>query len=317
MENTKKPILGLVVPCYNEEAVIAQTVGVLLEELARLIGIGKISAESFVGFIDDGSRDETWNLITELGKGQGRIKALKLAGNRGHQNALLAGLYTFNDLADILVSIDADLQDDIKAIEKMIDQYQLGHEIVYGVRNRRDCDTWFKKYSALFFYRLMFILGANIVYNHADYRLASHRVIESLKQYGEENLFLRGVFPLMGYKSTNVVYDRKERLAGNSKYPLIKMLSFAWEGITSLSIKPLRLVTAIGFLVFGISVVLSLYVIFSRFYLNVVPGWSSIVLPLYLLGGIQLLAIGIIGEYLGKIYREVKHRPRYIIDKII
>lgn len=317
MENTSQPILGLVVPCYNEETVIAKTAKILSNELNRLIALGKISPASFVGFIDDGSCDQTWPLIVEWQKKQGGIKALKLVGNRGHQNALLAGLYTFNDFADVLVSIDADLQDDIAAIEKMIDQYQLGYEIVYGVRHKRDSDTWFKKYSALLFYKLMLILGANIIYNHADYRLTSRRVIESLKQYGEENLFLRGIFPLMGFSTAKVLYDRKERMAGISKYPLAKMVAFAWGGVTSLSIKPLRFVTIVGFLVFGVSVVLSIYVVFSRFYLKVVPGWSSIVLPIYLLGGIQLLAIGVIGEYLGKIYREVKHRPRYIIDKLI
>jgi len=317
METVKNPILGFVVPCYNEEAVIVETTKVLSDEIRRLVSFGIIAPGSFIGFIDDGSRDQTWHLIVDLQKKYSEIKALKLAGNCGHQNALLAGLYTFNDFADVLVSIDADLQDDIVAIEKMVDQYQSGHEIVYGVRKKRDHDTWFKKYTALFFYKLMLILGANIVYNHADYRLTSHRVIESLKQYGEENLFLRGIFPMMGFSTAQVTYDRKERMAGISKYPLAKMIAFAWEGITSLSIKPLRFVTIAGFLVFGASIVLSIYVVFSRFYLNVVPGWSSIVLPIYLLGGIQLLSVGVIGEYLGKIYKEVKHRPRYIIDKII
>lgn len=318
MENAKKPVLGLVVPCYNEEAIVAETAQILSDELRRLVSLGKIAPGSFVGFIDDGSRDQTWNLIVNLPKNHhSEIKALKLAGNWGHQNALLAGLYIFNDFADVLISIDADLQDDITAIEKMLEQHQLGYEIVYGVRNKRDCDTWFKKYSALIFYQMMLFLGANIIYNHADYRLTSRRVIEALKQYGEENLFLRGIFPLMGFNTTKVLYDRKERTAGTSKYPLLKMISFAWEGITSLSIKPLRFVTMVGFFVFGVSIVLSLYVVFSRFYLNVVPGWASIVLPIYLLGGIQLLAVGIIGEYLGKIYKEVKRRPRYIIDKII
>ncbi|MEK7477837.1 MAG: glycosyltransferase family 2 protein [Patescibacteria group bacterium] len=317
MEKIEEPIIGIIVPCYNEEAVIRETAKVLLTVLNDLSVEGTISPLSFLGFVDDGSRDQTWHLIEEIKQHNGQIKAIKLAGNCGHQNALLAGLYTFNEYANALISIDADLQDDVAAIPKMVREYQVGYEIVYGVRNKRDRDTRFKKYSALLFYQIMLLLGANIIYNHADYRLTSQRVILALKEYGEENLFLRGIFPLMGFKTAKVKYDRLERIAGNSKYSLAKMLAFAWEGVTSLSVKPLRLVTIVGFVVFGVSIALSFYVIFSRFYLRVVPGWSSIVLPLYLLGGIQLLAIGVIGEYLGKIYQEVKRRPRYIIDKII
>jgi glycosyltransferase involved in cell wall biosynthesis len=313
----EKPTIGIVVPCFNEEEVIGDTAKTLIAVLSDLERGGLVSKKSFIGFIDDGSRDLTWSLIENLQASHAQIKGLKLARNSGHQRALLAGLLTFHTVADALISIDADLQDDTSAITEMVKKFIDGSEIVYGVRRRRDSDSWFKRYSALLFYHLMKFLGANLVYNHADYRLTSRRVIEVLEKYPEANLFLRGVFPLIGFSNTSVYYDRKARMAGVSKYPFFKMLSFAWEGVTSFSIKPLRLVTLLGTFIFGVSLVLSGYVLFSRFFLQVVPGWTSIVLPIYLLGGIQLLAIGILGEYLGKIYQEVKHRPRFIIEKEI
>ncbi|KND48427.1 MAG: biofilm PGA synthesis N-glycosyltransferase PgaC [Parcubacteria bacterium C7867-005] len=315
MEKSTIPILGIVVPCYNEEEVILDTSTTLSDILETLSKQGKISFKSFMGFVDDGSSDKTWSAIEGLQKKSKNIRAIKLARNYGHQNALLSGITTFGEHADVLISIDADLQDDVKAIGEMIEKYREGNEIVYGVRNKRDHDSWFKKNSALVFYKMMSLLGVNIVYNHADFRLTSKRVLEALREYKEENLFLRGIFPGMGFRSAEVYYNRDARKAGHSKYPFIKMLGFAWEGVTSFSIKPLRLVTVMGFVVFGASVVLGAYVVFSAYFLQVVHGWASTVLPIYALGGIQLLALGIIGEYLGKIYQEVKRRPRYLIEK--
>ncbi len=313
----KPPILAIVVPCYNEEECLENTSDVLIFVLKGLINKNKISQNSFVGFVDDGSLDKTWSIIETIQKKHKAIKALKLVGNRGHQNALLAGLHLFSHEADVLISIDADLQDDVSIMEEMILKFGEGNEIVYGVRGRRDYDSFFKKYTALCFYKIMILLGVSIVYNHADYRLISRRVADSLKEYKEENLFLRGIFPSMGYKSTNVYYDRRERKHGVSKYPLKRMFSFAWGGVTSFSIKPLRFVTFMGILVFFVSLILSAYYLYSKLFLSVIPGWASIVLPIYLLGGIQLLAIGIIGEYLGNIFKEVKRRPRYLIDKVL
>lgn len=313
----KSPTLGIVVPCYNEADALGETWQVLLSKLNSLIQDQAISANSFVGFVDDGSSDGTWGILEDFQKKSSHIKALKLAGNRGHQNALLAGLDTFSQFADVLISIDADLQDDVSAMGTMLSQYKEGSDIVYGVRKRRDTDSWFKKYSALLFYTIMNFLGVSIVYNHADYRLTSKRAVEALREYREERLFLRGVFPLMGFPSSVVHYDRKKRMHGKSKYPFRKMLSFALGGITSFSVKPLRIVSILGLIVFAGSIILSLYTVYSKFFLRVVPGWASIVLPIYFLGGIQLLAIGIIGEYLGNVYREVKRRPRYIVDRVI
>lgn len=317
MTRREKPTMGIIVPCFNEESVISNTNNVLLQIVNDLINKGIIAQESFVAFVDDGSIDRTWNIIEECKKNSNQVRAIKLAKNEGHQNALLAGLYTFGEDSDFIISIDADLQDDVGVIPTMVDHYYDGNEVVYGVRGRRDRDTFIKKYTAVIFYKFMEMLGVNIVYNHADFRLTSKKVIESLKLYQEENLFLRGIFPLIGFKSSKVFYERKERKAGDSKYPFWKMVSFAWEGITSFSVKPLKLVTRMGFLVFGLSFIFSGYVIFSYYRLQVVPGWASTVLPIFFLGGVQLLAIGIIGEYLGKIYGEVKRRPRYIIDKRI
>lgn len=311
------PTLGIVVPCFNEHEILSHTQKELVHFLRDSIKEGLISPQSFIGFVDDGSRDTTWSLIEQFQKEESSIRAIKLGRNYGHQRALLAGLKTFNQYADVLVSIDADLQDDVRAIVSMVNKYTEGNDIVYGVREKRDSDTWFKKNSALAFYTFMRMLGVDIVYNHADFRLTSKRVIQELDLYTEENIFLRGIFPSLGFKSSTVYYTRLSRTAGQSKYPLRKMLSFAWDGITSFSVQPLRIVTIMGFLIFAVSIILSVYVVLSRYFLQVVHGWASIVLPIYFLGGIQLLAIGIIGEYLGKIYKEVKRRPRYFIEKEI
>ena len=292
---------------------LEKTTALLQDMIAR----GVVSKNSFAACVDDGSKDATWGMIEkEVGKNH-LIKGLKLSGNVGHQRALLSGLISFKEDADILVSIDADLQDDIRVIEDMVNAYKGGIDIVYGVRRKRDTDTFFKRQTAHFFYALMYKLGVKTVYNHADFRLSSRRALDGLEQFGESNLFLRGIYPTIGFKSSEVYYDRLERLAGESKYPLKKMLAFAWDGITSFSVQPLRLVTMIGFFVFFVSILLSLYVLVSYFNGNVVAGWVSTVLPMYFLGGIQLLSIGIIGEYIGKIYKEVKHRPRYIVEKKI
>lgn len=314
---THLPLLGIVLPCYNEEAILFDTherLSLLMNELQKK---GKIDSKSFLCFVDDGSHDKTWSIIENLQIKSNHVRGVKLSNNYGHQNALLAGLFSFKDEADCIITIDADLQDDESSIEQMIDQYREGFEIVYGVRKGRGSDSFFKKNTAIGFYKLIKKLGVNIIYNHADYRLASKRVIEELSKYSEVNLFLRGIFPLMGYKHTVVYYDRKERIAGETKYPFKKMLAFAIQGITSFSIKPLRIITVLGFVTFIISLLLIIYAIFSLIFLNAVPGWASIVLPIYFIGGIQLLSIGIIGEYLGKIYHEVKRRPLYSIDKKI
>jgi glycosyltransferase involved in cell wall biosynthesis len=310
------PVIGIVVPCYNEEQVLPTTYEKLTELLKKLIDKGKVDGESFVALVDDGSRDNTWYQIAEYAGKNKHIKGVKLSRNFGHQGALLAGLNAFMNDTDCLISIDADLQDDINVIEDMVDKFHEGFDIVYGVRKKRKTDSIFKRTTALGFYKLMKWMGVEIVYNHADYRLSSKRVLENLKTFKEVNLFLRGIFPLIGYPSTEVYYDRLERFAGESKYPLKKMLAFAFDGISSFSVKPLRLVSIIGFIVFIISLILAGYSLFSFLFLGTVPGWTSITLPIYFLSGIQILCIGIIGEYLGKVYKEVKERPKFIIQKI-
>lgn len=306
--------LCIVVPCYNEEEVLSESAKQMSAKLEQLITENKISKNSKVVFVDDGSKDRTWEIIEQLSAQSELIEGLKLARNRGHQNALLAGLLTVK--GDALISIDADLQDDLNAIDAMVDAYLDGADVVYGVRNCRETDTWFKRTTAQFFYSLMSKLGVDSVYNHADYRLMSRRAIEGLKEFEEVNLFLRGLVPLIGYKSTTVEYKRNERFAGESKYPLKKMLSFALDGITSFSIAPLRLISTIGFITFFISLLLAGWAITVKvFFDSAVPGWTSTVLPLTILAGIQILCTGVIGEYLGKIYNEVKKRPRFIIEK--
>lgn len=308
--------IGIVVPCYNEEAVLQETSKRLLTLLERLIASGKITGNSRIYFIDDGSRDQTWDMIEALSTEHPAVHGIKLSRNRGHQNALLAGLFTAE--GDALISIDADLQDDIEVIASMVDRHLAGDDIVYGVRETRQSDTLFKRTTAEGFYKVMKLLGVDIIHNHADYRLMSRRSIEELKHFPEVNLFLRAMVPLVGYASSQVFYARAERFAGESKYPLKKMLSFAWDGITSFSIVPLRMISALGFLIFVAALVMSLWVLGTKLFTEeAIPGWASTVLPIYFIGGIQVLSIGIVGEYIGKMYLETKHRPRFIIEKSI
>jgi glycosyltransferase involved in cell wall biosynthesis len=308
--------LSIVLPSYNEEEVLNETASRLLSLFKILIKKEKIDISSRICFVDDGSRDKTWQIIEELSKENLHVSGIKLSRNRGHQNALLAGL--FNVDGDIVISIDADLQDDINIIEEMIDSYTNGNDIVYAVRKERKTDTAFKRATAEGFYKVMHLMGVDIVFNHADYRLMSRRAIEHLKEFKEVNLFLRAMIPLVGFKSDSVYYDRAERFAGESKYPLKKMLSFAWDGITSFSVMPLRFITAVGFLIFVATLIMSGWVLWIKlFSQEAVPGWASTVLPIYFIGGIQVLSIGIVGEYIGKIYMETKERPRFIIEKTI
>jgi glycosyltransferase involved in cell wall biosynthesis len=308
--------LTMVLPSYNEEAVLQETTKRLLVIFEDLIKKEKIDNSSRICFVDDGSKDKTWNIIEQLSQDNLHVSGIKLSRNRGHQNALLAGLFSVE--GDIVISIDADLQDDINIIEQMIDSYSSGNDIVYAVRKERTTDTAFKRATAEGFYKLMHLMGVDIVYNHADYRLMSRRAIEHLKEFEEVNLFLRAMVPLVGFQSDKVYYDRAERFAGESKYPVNKMLSFAWDGITSFSIIPLRIITITGFLLFIVSIFMSLWVLGTKLFTNAaIPGWASTVLPIYFIGGIQILSLGVVGEYIGKIYMETKQRPRYIIEKII
>ncbi len=305
--------LAIIVPCYNEEEILPKTVKTLLKTLQTLKESNLISNDSEIVFVDDGSRDKTWDLIEKFAHLYQDVKGIKLSKNYGHQNALLAGL--FNTDADCYITIDADLQDDVSVIKEMVEKYKQGCDIVYGVRKERKTDSFFKKFTAEMFYKFMKIMGVDLIYNHADYRLLSRRAVESLKQFNEVNVFLRGIIPLIGYKTDTVYYDRLERTAGESKYPLKKMFSFAWEGITSFSIVPLRFISFIGMVVFLLSFIMRGWVLWQKFNGHVIPGWASTVLPIYFIGGIQLLALGIIGEYIGKIYTETKKRPRFFIDK--
>jgi polyisoprenyl-phosphate glycosyltransferase len=308
--------LAIVVPCYNEEAVIGETASRLLALLHRLQERGAIDQASRIWFVDDGSKDATWSLIEELSAKSPSIAGIKLSRNRGHQNALLAGLFTAE--GDALVSIDADLQDDVNAIEQMVEEHRRGADVVYGVRARRETDSWFKRTSAQSFYKLLALLGVESVFNHADYRLMSRRAVESLRAFDEKNLYLRGIVPLVGYKSATVSYRRAERFAGESKYPLRKMIALAIDAVTSFSVTPLRLVAFIGFVVFASTVGVMGWVLWIRLLTSrAIPGWASTVLPMYFLGGIQILCLAVMGEYLGKIYSEVKSRPRFIVDTIV
>ncbi len=307
--------LAMVVPCYNEEEVLATTKEELSTLLQHLKSKNLVDEASFICFIDDGSRDRTWELIEEFAK-EPHIKGLKLSRNCGHQNALLAGLFYAEGVCDAAVSMDADLQDDINVVEQMCQKFQDGYEIVYGVRKRRDTDTPFKRITAEGFYKVMRFMGVDIIENHADFRLMSKRALQWLKEFEEVNLFLRGIIPLLGLKSDIVYYDRKERLAGESKYPLKKMLAFAWDGITSFSIAPLRFITLLGIAVLGVSLILSIWAIIAKLSGSAVSGWTSMMLILLFLGGVQMLSIGIIGEYIGKIYKETKKRPRFFVEKI-
>ena len=309
--------LMVVIPCYNEEEVLPETARRLTEKMALLTQRGMISEDSRVLLVDDGSKDRTWELIQGLHEQNPLFEGVKLSRNRGHQNALLAGLMTARDRCDICISMDADLQDDMDAMDRFIEEYQKGCEVVYGVRNKRDTDTAFKRQTALMFYRLMKGLGVDITYNHADYRLMSNRALNALGQFAEVNLFLRGLAPLVGFQSGVVTYDRSERFAGESKYPLKKMLSFAVDGITSFSVKPLRLITTVGVVIFVMSLLMLLYTLISWIAGHTVIGWTSTLASIWMIGGIQLLSLGVIGEYIGKIYNETKRRPRFIIDRYL
>lgn len=305
--------LYVVIPCYNEEEVLKETKKRLKIKMNSLIKKKKISELSRVIFVNDGSKDRTWELIESFYKEDSLFGGINLSRNRGHQNALLAGLLTVKDNADIVISMDADLQDDIDAIDMMIEKRNDGADIVYGVRSSRKKDSFFKKTTAQGFYKFMKILGVDVVYNHADYRLTSKRVLDSLKDYKEVNLFLRGIFPTIGFKSDLVYYERNERFAGKSKYPLKKMLNFAWDGITSFSVKPIRLILNLGIIILILSLIMIIYSVIQKCLGNTVDGWTFIICSLWLLGGMQMLSLGIIGEYIGKVYTETKARPRYII----
>ncbi|MGN1480667.1 glycosyltransferase family 2 protein [Porcipelethomonas sp.] len=311
-------ILYLVIPCYNEQEVLHETARQLKEKMESLCSKGKISDKSRIVFVNDGSKDKTWEIIEELHNSDKIFRGIKLSRNKGHQNALLAGLMTVKDECDAAISLDADLQDDINAIDAMVEKYtEDGCDVVYGVRSARKTDTFFKKFTAESFYKIMAKMGVEVTFNHADYRLMSRRALNGLEQFKEVNLFLRGIVPMIGYKSDSVYYERKERFAGESKYPLKKMLAFAMEGITSLSIKPIRMITALGVGIFTISIIMLIYFLIRHFTGATVEGWTSIVVSVWAIGGLQLLAIGIIGEYIGKIYLETKARPKYIVEEYL
>ena len=310
----KNSTLYVVVPCYNEEAVLEETTKRLKEKLTKLIKSKKISNKSKVMYVNDGSKDKTWEIIKKINSEEDLFTGISLSRNRGHQNALLAGLMTAKNYADVVISMDADLQDDINAMDEMLDKYYSGCDIVYGVRSSRKKDTWFKKTTAQAFYKFMKVMGVDLVYNHADYRLTSKKVLDEFENFKEVNLFLRGMFPLVGFKSDVVYYERKERFAGESKYPLKKMLNFAWDGITSFSVRPIRLVLNLGIIIFAVSLLILLYCLIIKLLGKAVDGWTFIVCSIWFVSGIQMLSLGIIGEYIGKIYSETKRRPRYIIS---
>ena len=312
-----EPILFLVIPCYNEEEVLPKTNRFVRDKLRRMIKDGAISEKSRILYVNDGSQDRTWDIIQALYRQDEYVTGITLSRNKGHQNALLAGLMTAKEYADIVISMDADLQDDVEVIDKFVEEYKKGNDIVYGVRRSRKKDTAFKKYTALAFYKLMRLFGVDMVYNHADYRLMSKRALRGLEQFREVNLFLRGIVPMIGYKSSTVEYDRGESVAGQSKYPVKKMFRFAVEGITSCSVKPIRMITTMGFLVCLASVVYLVYIWIGNAMGTTIKGWTTVMAVILLLGGFQIFSIGIVGEYISKIYLEVKDRPRYIIEDAI
>ena len=309
-----KPILWIVIPCYNEKDVLPITAPMFLEQLETMISKDKISSQSRILFVNDGSKDETWNIICKLAQEEEHYIGISQSRNRGYQNAVLAGLMEAKDVCDITISIDCDGQDDITAMERMVDEYLAGAEVVYGVRSKRDTDTFFKRFTAESFYKLLDKMGVETVYNHADYRLISTRVLQEFAGFHEVNIFLRGMIPLVGYKNATVYYERHERIAGESHYPLSKMLALAFDGITSLSVRPISIITGAGCVVSLIGFVGIIWAIITAILGNAVPGWASLVCIVCFLGGIQLLSLGVIGEYIGKIYLESKHRPRYIIS---
>ena len=309
--------LYVVIPCYKEEEVLPETARRLKSKMAALVEQGRIAPDSRVMFVNDGSKDRTWEIIARLHQENRLFSGVNLSRNRGHQNALLAGLMTAMNFADMVISMDADLQDDIEAMDAMVDAYHNGYDIVYGVRSSRKTDTFFKRFTAESFYKLMKLLGVDIVFNHADYRLMSKRALQGLSQFKEVNLFLRGIVPQIGYPWTTVEYERHERFAGESKYPLKKMLAFAFDGITSFSVKPMRMILNLGAVVFVISLLMLLWALIARVTGSSVAGWTSLMGSIWLIGGIQLLSLGVIGEYVGKIYSETKARPRFIIEQVL
>ena len=314
---SKCPILYLVIPCYNEEEVLNITTNELNKKMNDLIKKKSISKDSKVLYVNDGSKDNTWNIIKEINKKNKLFQGLKLSKNKGHQNALLSGLMYSKDYCDISISMDADLQDDINAIDEMVKEYKNGSEIVFGVRSSRKKDTFFKRFTAQSYYKLLSHLGVNIVYNHADYRLMSKKALESLSEYNEVNLFLRGIIPELGYKTSTVYYERNKRVAGTSKYPLKKMIKLAIDGITSFSIKPLKMITNLGFIMGFISLCILIYSLVRKLTGNTVTGWTFTVVSIWFVSAVQMVSLGIVGEYIGKIYSETKRRPRYIIEEVL
>ncbi len=309
--------LYIAVPCYNEEAVLPDSAAKLRDKLRSMMSDGLISDDSRIVFIDDGSADATWRLITELHESDSIYSGIKLSRNRGHQNALMCGLMTLKDEADAVISIDADLQDDIGVFDEMVRKYESGCDVVYGVRSKRKTDTFFKRFTAEGYYKVLDRMGAKVIFNHADFRLMSRRALQAFAEFHETNLFLRGLVPMVGYKSDIVTYERSERLAGESKYPLKKMLALAWEGITSLSTKPIKMITRLGIIMLIISLVMLIYTLIRYFMGATNTGWASLMVSIWAIGGLQMLAIGIIGEYIGKIYLESKHRPRFIVEEYL
>ena len=314
-ERKKIPSLYIVIPCYNEEEVLLITSKLFLEKIHQLVSAGKITDDSRVLFVNDGSKDRTWEIIRQLAAEDKHYIGICQSRNRGHQNAVLAGLMEAKDRCDITISIDCDGQDDINAMDDMVEEYLNGCEVVYGVRSKRETDTFFKRFTAEGFYKLLNWMGAEVVYNHADYRLISSRVLQEFQNFKEVNIFLRGMVPLVGFKSTSVYYERAERIAGESHYPLKKMLALAFDGITSLSVKPIRMITSFGLLVAVLSFIGIIWAVVATFLGHTVAGWSSMICIVCFIGGIQMLCLGVIGEYIGKIYLETKHRPRYIISE--
>ena len=316
-EQERGRVLYLVIPCYNEEEVLPETSKRLTAKLGAMIEMGLISQDSKIVFVNDGSKDHTWQLIRQYHEENPMIQGINLSRNKGHQSALLAGLMTVKEYCDMAISMDADLQDDVDAIDQFVEKYYEGCEVVYGVRSERKTDSFFKRASAQSFYKLMLHMGVEIVYNHADYRLMSRRALDEMEGFKEVNLFLRGIVPLIGFQSGVVTYERHERFAGESKYPLKKMLNFAFDGITSFSVKPIRMVTTLGIIIFAISILMLIYFLITWCIGWTVPGWTSIVVSVWAIGGLQLLAIGIIGEYIGKIYMERKARPKFIVQEYL
>ena len=309
--------LFIAVPCYNEEAVLPDSAVKLRDKMRSMMDGGLISRDSRVVFIDDGSKDRTWEYIEKLHKADSLFSGIKLSRNRGHQNALMCGLMTLKDEADAVISIDADLQDDIDTFDEMVRKFEDGCDVVYGVRSKRETDTFFKRFTAESYYKLLDHMGAKVIFNHADFRLMSRRALGAFSEFHETNLFLRGLVPMVGFKSDTVTYERSERLAGESKYPLKKMLSLAWEGITSLSTKPIKLITRLGLVIFLVSIIMLIYSLIRYLTGATQDGWASLAISVWALGGLQLLAIGIIGEYIGKIYLESKRRPRFIVEEYL